>query len=104
MAVRRIERLGLVGAVRDRQPVAHERGHRRLALVHRVDVGRLDRAGVDQQPPGLGDRLVAGRAVPLSTIDSSRQHVGVDAFVGSLFAPASATSPLVWRTSSTISS
>ena len=52
--------LGLVGAVRDGQAVAHVGGHRPLPVVHRVDVGRVDRAGGHQQLAGLVDGLVAG--------------------------------------------
>ena len=64
-------RLGLVGAVRDRQPVAHVRRDRLLALVHRVDVDGVDGAAATSSSTGLGDRLVAGRAVPPSTIELS---------------------------------
>src|SRR4051794_5410555 len=50
--------LGLVRAVRDGEEVAHVRGHRLLALEHRVDVGGTDRARVDEDLPGLADRVV----------------------------------------------
>src|SRR3954447_11877051 len=54
--------LGLVGAVRDGEVVAHVGRHRLLPLEHRVDIRGGDRPGVDQDLPGLADRgvLAAG--------------------------------------------
>src|SRR3954449_4662044 len=53
--------LRLVRAVRDGQVVPHVGGDRLLPLEHRVHVLRAHRAGVDQELPGLPDRLVLAR-------------------------------------------
>src|SRR5215217_1531835 len=50
--------LGLVRAVRDGEEVAHVRGHRLLALEHRVHVGGGDGSGVDQELARLADGVV----------------------------------------------
>src|SRR5215213_2493829 len=67
--------LGVVGAVRDGQVVAHVGGDRPLPLEHRVDVVGRDRADIDQHLAGLPDGVVLAPGRSRHPDLGQRQHV-----------------------------